>query len=140
AIIAAVAAVVVVLSFFLWMMSRGSNRGDLVFVIFAGSFLGLAAASLILLGGYVYRDAGRRGMRPVLWLLLVLFIPNFIGAVLYFLLRHPLPVCCPQCGTAVRHGASYCPKCGFQVVAGCPYCPRALSPGDAYCSYCGQAV
>ncbi len=140
AIAGAAVAFVLVLSLILWRMSKETHPPHLVFQILFGSFIGSLPASFILLGGYVHRDARRRGMRPTPWLLLVLFIPNFVGFVLYFLMRHPLPVCCPQCGAAVRRGASYCPQCGFQVMPGCPNCRRAISPGDAYCSYCGQAL
>ena len=41
----------------------------------------------VLLIGYVYADARRRGMRYVLWTLLAIFIPEAIGIILYFILR-----------------------------------------------------
>src|SRR4051794_15250804 len=41
----------------------------------------------LLLVGYIYGDAKRRGMRPLLWALLGFFIPNMIGIILYFILR-----------------------------------------------------
>ncbi|MCP5115369.1 MAG: hypothetical protein GY953_31460, partial [bacterium] len=50
----------------------------------------LMCGSLVLLDGYVYGDAKRRGMRAVLWLLLAIFIPNLIGVILYSILRSPL--------------------------------------------------
>src|SRR5271154_6001563 len=39
---------------------------------------------LILLIGYVYADAKRRGMRYVLWTWLVVMIPEGIGILIYF--------------------------------------------------------
>jgi hypothetical protein len=56
----------------------------------------------VLFIGYVYRDAQRRGMRHILWTLLVIFIPNAIGFILYFILRDPLLKGCVQCGADIR--------------------------------------
>jgi len=42
----------------------------------------------ILLGVWVYRDAEKRGMSGVLWLLVVL-IAGIIGLVIYFVVRRP---------------------------------------------------
>src|SRR6185295_14796327 len=44
----------------------------------------------LLLVGYIYGDAKRRGMRAGLWAALAFFIPNMIGIILYFILRSPL--------------------------------------------------
>ena len=45
-------------------------------------FIGVSFSIYILLVGYIYGDARRRGMRPVLWALLAFFIPNAIGIIL----------------------------------------------------------
>ena len=61
----------------------------------------IMVASLIFLTGYVYSDAKRRGMNATLWTFLVIVLMPawlFIGFILYFLLREPLPYPCPQCG------------------------------------------
>ena len=49
----------------------------------------------VLLVGYVYSDAGRRGMSRLLWMLVVIFMPSGLGFVLYFILRYPVPAECP---------------------------------------------
>ena len=61
----------------------------------------LLLAATILLTGYVYGDAKRRAMNAVLWTLLVLLIPKPIGFIAYFLLRKPMLVACPSCGSPV---------------------------------------
>ncbi len=45
---------------------------------------GLVVLADILLIGFVYADAKRRGMRHVMWTLLAIFIPDAIGIILYF--------------------------------------------------------
>src|SRR5260370_39702236 len=49
--------------------------------------ISLLVVALVALIGYVYGDAKRRQMRYVMWTLLVIFIPNAIGMILYFILR-----------------------------------------------------
>ncbi|HLX86671.1 MAG TPA: zinc ribbon domain-containing protein [Terriglobales bacterium] len=101
---------------------------------------GTLVASAILLIGYIYKDAGRRGMSPVLWTLLATFIPHALGIVLYFVLRKPRTLNCPQCGTIVQPGFGFCPKCQCRLNAICPQCQRGVSPADKFCPYCGRDI
>jgi hypothetical protein len=103
-------------------------------------FAGLAVAFYILVAAYVNRDSKRRGMNSLLWTLLVIFIPNGIGFIIYFLTRQPLLLRCPQCSSRVKAGFNFCPKCNYQLAPACPKCHRSISPGDAYCPYCGEAL
>ena len=95
---------------------------------------------LVLLYGYVYGDARRRGMRAVLWLLLAIFVPNTIGIILYFLLRVPLPVPCTACSQPVKPGFAFCPSCGGALSPACPQCRRAVEAGWSNCAYCGTKL
>jgi hypothetical protein len=54
--------------------------------LFLGVLVGGVVAAYLLLIGYVNQDAKRRDMGQVLWTLLVIFIPNGIGFLAYFLL------------------------------------------------------
>jgi hypothetical protein len=77
-----------------------------------GFGMGAVVAGFILLAGYVFADAARRGMPPIPWTLLTLLIPNGLGFVLYFLLRKPIVHPCSRCGHGVAPDAAFCPKCG----------------------------
>ena len=72
-----------------------------------------------LLIGYVNQDAKRRDMGQVLWTLLVIFIPNGMGFLAYFLLRKPLVRYCPKCGDRVETGFHFCAKCGCELSPSC---------------------
>jgi len=98
----------------------------------AGSVLGL----FMLLVGYVNGDAKRRGMNSKLWTFLVLFIPNAIGFIIYFVVRQPVMGACPQCGTTVNAAFNYCPKCKFLLHPACPQCHRGIEVGAVFCPYC----
>ena len=94
----------------------------------------------ILLAGYIYGDAKRRGMRPVMWMLLAMFVPYFIGLILYFILRDPLPCECPSCHTLVLAKFTFCPKCGTTTRPVCHQCGRPVETGWINCGFCGTKL
>jgi RNA polymerase subunit RPABC4/transcription elongation factor Spt4 len=105
-----------------------------------GLLLGLVAGCYLLFIGYINRDARRRGMSPVLWTIVAVFVPNGLGIILYFVLRQPLHSACPQCGTVVQTGFSFCPHCSHKLGASCPQCQRVVGLDDAFCPYCGTSL
>jgi RNA polymerase subunit RPABC4/transcription elongation factor Spt4 len=105
-----------------------------------GLLTGLVLGCYVLLIGYVNGDAGRRRMNRLLWTLLAIFVPNGLGIILYFLLRHPLPTSCRQCGSTVQPGSSYCPRCGTNLTQYCPRCRHSVQADDIYCTSCGNPL
>jgi hypothetical protein len=79
-----------------------------------GLLAGVVIAIWLLCLGYVNGDARRRGMPPILWTLIVAFIPNLLGFLLYFALRRPIALPCPHCGQATTAGQRFCSWCGYQ--------------------------
>lgn len=78
-----------------------------------GLLVGSFVALWILCLGYVYADARRRAMPPVLWTLLAALVPNLLGFLFYFALRKPIVSACPQCGQGMEAGQRFCASCGF---------------------------
>ena len=101
---------------------------------------GFFVAVIILMIGYVYADSKRRGMNALLWTLLVIFVPKALGFIAYFLLRKPLLIPCPNCGTEVGSDFRYCPKCGHALTPSCSHCGRSISGDYVCCPYCGKPV
>jgi hypothetical protein len=89
-----------------------------------------------LLAGFVYADAKRRHMRHVMWAWLAM-VPYFVGVILYFILRDPLPTPCPRCGTDVLLAFAFCPVCGASVHPNCSQCGKSLQPEWSNCPQCG---
>lgn len=78
----------------------------------AGLFWGGLAAAYLLATGYVYGDARRRNMPPIPWMLAVIFVPNLLGFLLYFVLRRPITSPCRQCAQAITADQRFCSWCG----------------------------
>ncbi|MBZ5577567.1 MAG: zinc ribbon domain-containing protein [Acidobacteriia bacterium] len=100
-------------------------------------------ACIIFLIGYISQDARRRGMNAVLWtLLVIMLLPGwlFIGFVIYFLVREPLPYHCTQCGVLVSARFNYCPGCKYNLRPTCQQCQREVGEVDHYCPHCGSEV
>jgi len=98
--------------------ARGASFPVLASIAAPGLGFGLLAGvfiSIWILGlGYVYADARRRGMPPILWTLIAAFIPNLLGFLLYFALRQPIAAPCAHCGRPIVAGQPFCPWCGYQ--------------------------
>ena len=123
--------------FFEFVWPREANPPVAPLQILISLLPGTILAFLVLMIGYVNRDAGRRGMGRALWTVIVIFVPNAIGFILYFLLRNPIRAQCPKCGTVVDPRGNYCPVCRYSFHPTCPQCQTAVRPGDTFCANCG---
>lgn len=95
----------------------------------------------ILIAIFVYRDAKARGMEPLLWTLLAVFAPGFIGLIVYLVVRRDhFKLMCPRCGSEVQQGFVSCPNCGQKLSANCSHCGTALRPEWKLCPQCGNEV
>lgn len=108
--------------------------------MFLGVLVGSIVAVMILLIGYVNRDSARRGMNRTLWTLLVIFVPNALGFILYFLVRQPLQIPCGHCGAMLQPNFRFCPKCSTPRFAVCGHCNTPTQPGDLFCNNCGRML
>jgi hypothetical protein len=122
--------------------AAGDRHAVLMLVpIFLLALLGVVPIALwVLLVGYVYGDARRRAMHGLLWTLLAIFIPSGIGIILYFILREPIAVPCPSCGTPARKGHAYCASCGDPVRRACAQCHQPVEASWRNCPSCGASL
>ena len=128
--------------FLLPLIVEHEYRGLLfVFPVYLMTLIGAVMLAIyVLLIGYVYGDARRRGMNQVMWTLLAIFIPSAVGVILYFILRDPVPVPCPSCATPARKGYAFCASCGGAVRAACPQCRQPVEAGWRNCARCGAPL
>ena len=97
--------------------NRDDGLHDVALYSVAGVIGGVALATWILGIGFVYADARRRAMRPMLWALLVTLFPHLLGFLLYFVLRQPLASTCNHCGRTIAATQRFCSWCGASQTA-----------------------
>ena len=102
----------------------------------------LIIAVYVIIGVYVYRDAGKRGMNKVLWALVAVFVPSFLGIVIYLLVRNNnfSSVRCPECKKPVLQDYLVCPDCGYELMLNCKGCGKPVSKGWKLCPWCKQEL
>ncbi len=121
------------------------DEPELAYLAMAGivTLVSFFMSIFIFLIGYVNRDAKRRGMNSALWTLLVIvLLPawTFVGFLIYFLMREPLPYPCPQCGKDVGPRFNFCPNCKCNLHPSCPNCKHEVAETDKFCPYCAQEL
>jgi hypothetical protein len=126
--------------FLLVLFRHDQHAPPLAVQILFSTIAAMALSIVMLLVGYVNRDAKRRGMNHVLWTVLVFFIPYAMGYIIYFLVRQPLLGKCPECGTRVNPAFNFCPKCKHLLHPACPQCHRSIEEGAAFCPYCSAEL
>lgn len=94
----------------------------------------------IAVGVWVHGDARRRGMPPLLWALIATFGPNFMGLVVYLVVRKPLHNPCPSCGETVPEQASFCPHCRAGLQRVCTSCGAVPTADARFCPRCGASM
>ena len=105
-------------------------------------FVCVTIGILIATGVIVYRDAQAHGMKAIWWTLLAVFAPNFIGIIIYLIVRHGVEkqCTCSNCGIQVKEDYNICPNCHSVFEKMCHACNHAIKKDMAYCPYCGEAV
>lgn len=104
-------------------------------------YLAVLVGIPVLIGVYVYRDASRRGMNAVLWTLVAVLAPLFVGLIIYLLVRGSYSdLKCPSCAAPVSERYVSCPRCGTRLKATCPNCAAPVEPDWKVCPHCGDPL
>jgi hypothetical protein len=137
-----------------------------IIVIAVVALVGYVAVLWVATAFFVWRDARRRSASAPfqLFALLLGFVPPFLGALVYLVVRPPrtldeerafaleeqtlleidndaVPLRpCPSCGREIETEFIVCPYCRTQLVRRCNGCDRVLRLGCAVCPYCGGKV
>ncbi|RPJ57448.1 MAG: zinc ribbon domain-containing protein [Acidobacteria bacterium] len=126
----------------MWIITAPHDRNALAFgmVLFAAA-IGLFMVFLLIgIGRFVYSDAKARRMEPVVWTLVAVFVPYFIGLIAYLIVRKPLAENCGMCGQPVLETQAFCPYCGNQVRVQCPNCQAVAQTNFTFCPKCGTRL
>lgn len=65
---------------------------------------------------WTYKDAKSRGLNAIVWTLIVMFVPNLMGLLLYFIVgRRESRIICSKCNSSAPFPAKYCNNCGSEI-------------------------
>lgn len=93
-----------------------------------------------IVGTLVFRDAKKRNMDPYLWATVTVFIPFFIGIVVYLVIRSSGHAACGSCGQPIKSEYKICPHCGHRRENVCPACNMAVASDWKVCPYCTHTL
>ncbi|MBR3589124.1 MAG: zinc ribbon domain-containing protein [Clostridia bacterium] len=111
----------------------------LILSLFA--FAVLSIVTTILIGVWIYRDAKKRDMDAVLWTLLAILLPSFIGVIVYFASRSKEKLyVCPRCGGSVKEDYVHCPTCALQFKRKCTSCGLTCDEKWRKCPRCSNEL
>lgn len=95
----------------------------------------------LLVGILVYRDARSRGMDAMVWALVAVLIPGFIGLIIYLIMRKDFGnLKCAKCNNLVNADFLACPYCGNDLKGRCPNCNRPVEPDYKICPNCAHEL
>ncbi len=131
---------VLILGGFALVLFKGSGENYLLGVIIMAIGFILNAVYMILTPILVIKDAKNRGMEPWMWAFIATFAPNFLGIILYFIVRGKYTVIqskCTKCGNPIKDDFVVCPYCGNKQRS-CKKCGKHLEHEWQACPYCGE--
>lgn len=95
----------------------------------------------LLIGILVYRDAKSRGMDALVWALVAMLIPGFIGLIIYLIMRKDFGnLRCAKCNSLVSADFMACPYCGNDLKGRCPNCNRPVESDYRICPNCAHEL
>jgi len=101
----------------------------------------LSLAIPVLIGVFVYNDSKKRNMNAVLWTLIAVLAPTFIGLIIYLIVRDDhSPLQCPSCSQTVTDRYTVCPKCGAKLKLTCEKCSFPVEPQWHICPNCAEPL
>ncbi len=120
-----------------FLYSSGDNR--IFGMIIASIGLFFHFVYMILVPIIIAKDAKSRGMDYWMWAFIATFAPNFIGIIVYFIVRAKKPLqksFCAACGKPLQDEFTLCPYCGNTQYS-CKNCGKHLEHDWKVCPYCG---
>ena len=95
----------------------------------------------LLIGVFVYKDAANRNMNALMWALISVLVPAFVGLLAYLIVRNDYPdLQCPKCFHRVGKDYVSCPNCGVKLKSTCQNCGQPIQSTWKTCPYCSTSV
>ncbi|MBS4538436.1 zinc ribbon domain-containing protein [Clostridium sp. D2Q-11] len=92
-------------------------------------------------GIFVYRDAPKHGMKRGPWVLIATLIPNFLGLVVYLLVRNNTQrENCINCGKSIEKDYQICPYYKHNRRLKCDNCGQEINEEWIVCPSCSSSL
>lgn len=98
----------------------------------------IACIYWVLIALWMYKDAYKSKLYPVLWGLIGLFT-NVIGLIVYLIYKKG-NVTCDKCGASQSQSHLFCNYCGNKLGKACSKCGNKINSKDCFCSKCGNKI
>lgn len=104
--------------------------------------IGVVLILHIALGVYVYKDAPKYKMDRLLWVLIVVLVPNLMGLIIYLIVRSNKRTTkvCVGCGNNIDKDFKVCPYCSHDTTMHCKNCGKEINEDWVVCPYCKKAL
>ena len=113
----------------------------ILFILLAVAVLAIAVIIPVLIGVYVYRDAKSLNLNAVMWTLIAVLVPGYIGLIAYLIVRSQSShYNCPTCNASIQPEFVVCPNCGSRLKANCENCGKPVDSTWQNCPHCGTAI
>lgn len=97
--------------------SGGADISSIILLLLIGiALLCFCVAIPVAIGVFVWKDAKKRGMSAPLWTIVALFVPFYVGLIIFLLVRNDYTETrCPQCFARIKGSPAFCPSCGASL-------------------------
>lgn len=109
-------------------------------VMMIAAFFSIIVVAII--GIIVFKDAKKLGMNEWLWILVVIYVPNGLGIIIYLIMRssEKKKRRCIKCSEPIDPNFALCPHCGHKLKESCPSCDKAIESEWKVCPYCSSQL
>lgn len=114
----------------------------ILFILMMFLIMAVPVGLMVTLGVVVYKDAKAHNMSAGLWTAVAILAPNFIGVIIYLIVRsnQEKKLNCSNCQEEVKSDYNMCPNCQAVFENTCEVCKHAVNTQMAYCPYCGTHI
>lgn len=114
---------------------------EIALLIMSGVFL-VILALVIFMGVLVHKDAKKLHLNQWMWTLIVIYVPNGLGLLIYLIVRsnEKKKLRCINCGVAVDRDFKICPHCGQPFGKTCNSCGKFIQEEWSVCPYCEEKL
>lgn len=118
------------------------TKDDELPLLIMGCIFFIMLIIVILIGMFVNKDAKKLHLNQWMWTLIAVYVPNFMGVIIYVIVRsnEKKKLRCINCGVTVDRDFNICPHCGEPFGKTCSRCGKFIQEEWTVCPYCEEKL